>query len=416
MNVEILCDMSVTPLQCHQIPKKPQRANAAHGCHSAVTGGFQNHSPAILLGKVIHALAAARRLLSCGLCQMAHLPTRLMLPVQALAAVDLGSNSFRLEIGTPQQHHMQRVDYLKETVRQGNGLDAHHNLTPEAMERGWACLARFGERLRGFDPQHVRAVATQTLREARNREVFVQRGSALLGFPIEVISGEEEAALIYRGVISQLPPSQERRLVIDIGGRSTEFVLGQANTRHAIASYGIGSVAWTSRHFPHGELSARAFADAQHDAACVLAPALHTFTPGNWDIAYASAGTANAVGETLAAYGQSQGVITREGLDWLERQLVQAGHIARVQLEGLKADRRPVLAGGLSVLRAVFDLMALDTMHIAQGALRMGLLYGLLDRICLSADVPDRSAPQECPSPTPSPSHASNPRLKSKKT
>lgn len=297
----------------------------------------------------------------------------------ALAAVDLGSNSFRLEIGSYEHHQIHRVEYLKETVRQGSGLDSSRNLTQESMERGWACLARFGERLRGFDPARVRAVATQTLREARNRDVFIDRASELLGFPIEVISGEEEAALIYRGVISQLPASDEHRLVIDIGGRSTEFVLGQNSVAQSVASYRIGSVAWTARYFPQGELTPEAFRTAEIAARAVLDEALDTFSPGSWDIAYASAGTANAVGDTLAANGQGQGMITRAGLDWLQQQLLQAKHIDRVKLDGLKEDRRPVVAGGLSVLRAVFDLLGLERMEVAQGALRMGVLYGLVD-------------------------------------
>ena len=297
----------------------------------------------------------------------------------ALAAVDLGSNSFRLEIGSYEHHQIHRVEYLKETVRQGSGLDAERNLTPESMERGWACLARFGERLRGFDGQYVRAVATQTLREARNRDEFLDKGSALLGFPIEVITGEEEAALIYRGVASQLTASEERRLVIDIGGRSTEFVLGQGALAQSVASYRIGSVAWTGRYFPHGHLSAEAFKTAEIAARAVLDEALDTFRPGSWDVAYASAGTANAVGDTLAANGQGSGVITRAGLNWLHLQLLRAKHIDLVKLEGLKEDRRPVVAGGLSVLRAVFDLLGLERMEVAQGALRMGVLHGLVN-------------------------------------
>lgn len=297
----------------------------------------------------------------------------------ALAAVDLGSNSFRLEIGSYEHQQIHRVEYLKETVRQGNGLDAERNLTQESMERGWACLARFGERLRGFDPEHVRAVATQTLREARNRDEFIERGSQLLGFPIEVITGEEEAALIYRGVISQLPASDEHRLIIDIGGRSTEFVLGQNTVAQAVASYRIGSVAWTARYFPQGDLTPDAFHTAEIAARAVLDEVLDTFTLGSWDITYASAGTANAIGDTLAANGYGQGIITRAGLDWLHQQLLQAKHIDKVKLDGLKEDRRPVVAGGLSVLRAVFDLLNLERMEVAQGALRMGVLYGLVD-------------------------------------
>ena len=179
-----------------------------------------------------------------------------MAPESLLAAVDLGSNSFRLEIGRVGSHQrIERVEYLKETVRQGNGLNERHELTDEAMQRGWDCLARFGERLAGFAADQVRAVATQTLREARNRDVFIARGSTLLGFPIEVISGEEEARLIYRGVSSLLPPSSQRRLVVDIGGRSTEVIIGQHGEARQVASYPIGSVAWSTQFFGEGTLS-----------------------------------------------------------------------------------------------------------------------------------------------------------------
>jgi exopolyphosphatase/guanosine-5'-triphosphate,3'-diphosphate pyrophosphatase len=176
-----------------------------------------------------------------------------MAPESLLAAVDLGSNSFRLEIGRIGSHQrIERVEYLKETVRQGNGLNSRQELSREAMERGWECLARFGERLRGFDASHVRAVATQTLREALNADEFVTRGSQLLGFPIEVIAGEEEARLIYRGVASSLPPSQQKRLVIDIGGRSTEIIIGQHSQPLQVASFALGSVSWSSRFFSDG--------------------------------------------------------------------------------------------------------------------------------------------------------------------
>jgi exopolyphosphatase/guanosine-5'-triphosphate,3'-diphosphate pyrophosphatase len=143
---------------------------------------------------------------------------------QLLAAIDLGSNSFRLEIGVLENDHIRRVEYLKETVRQGNGLDSDRMLSKEAMQRGWECLARFSERLSGFGPSFVRAVATQTMREAKNRDEFISHAEKILGFPIEVISGREEARLIYSGVVNLLPQSDEKRLVIDIGGRSTEIM------------------------------------------------------------------------------------------------------------------------------------------------------------------------------------------------
>ncbi len=298
-----------------------------------------------------------------------------------LAAIDLGSNSFRLEIGRYEFGHIQRIEYLKETVRQGNGLDEENNLSTEAMQRGWDCLARFAERLANFPRAQVRAVATQTLREARNSHVFLQRGGEVLGHPIDVVSGLEEARLIYQGVSRLLPESGERRLVVDIGGRSTELILGERFTSHAVASFCVGSVAWSTQFFPNGRLSASAFTTAEIAAKAVLDEALETYRPSHWDVAYGSSGTVGAVRDVLVAAGQSAGeTITRSGLDWLRERLLRAQSVDRIRLDGLKDDRRPVIGGGLSILRAVFDLLDIHEMQVAQGALRQGALYDLLDR------------------------------------
>lgn len=297
-----------------------------------------------------------------------------------LAAVDLGSNSFRLEIGRLEQGQIHRVEYLKETVRQGGGLDADRNLTPEAMQRGWDCLARFAERLAGFARHHVRAVATQTLREARNREDFITRGSEILGFPIDIVSGPEEARLIYQGVSRLLPQSDERRLVVDIGGRSTELILGQRFTPATVASYRVGSVAWSARYFADGALTLQAFESAETAAKAVLDEAVDSYRRNAWDVAYGSSGTVGAVGTILAALGGEEGVIRRDGLDWLREQLLRARHVDRLRLDGLKDDRRAVIGGGVSIVRAIFELLNIERMTVAQGALRQGALYDLLDR------------------------------------
>ena len=191
-----------------------------------------------------------------------------------LAAIDLGSNSFRLEIGRYEHGQIQRVEYLKETVRQGSGFDENRNLSLESMERGWECLARFAERISSFNKSQVRAVATQTLREAKNREIFIKRGHEILGFPIEIISGIEEARLIYQGVSKLLPNDNKQRLVIDIGGRSTELVLGQNLQAHVTNSFRLGSVAWSLKYFPDGILSEQAFFKAEIAAKAVLEKAL----------------------------------------------------------------------------------------------------------------------------------------------
>jgi exopolyphosphatase/guanosine-5'-triphosphate,3'-diphosphate pyrophosphatase len=297
-----------------------------------------------------------------------------------LAAVDLGSNSFRLEIGRYAHGQILRSEYLKETVRQGNGLDEERNLTPEAMQRGWDCLARFGERLAGFRRGQVRAVATQTLREARNRDEFLGRALEILGFPIDVIPGREEARLIYQGVSRLLPQSDERRLVVDIGGRSTELILGHRYEARVMESYRVGSVAWSMKYFADGQLTARAFEGAEIAAKAVLDEAINSYPRISWDAAYGSSGTVGAVGDVLVAAGWPADRVTRAGLDWLLDKLLKAQRADRLRLDGMKDDRRAVIGGGVSILRAVFDLLGIDELITAQGALRHGVLYDMLDR------------------------------------
>ena len=308
-----------------------------------------------------------------------------------LAAIDLGSNSFRLEIGRYEHGQIQRVAYLKETVRQGNGLDADRNLTPEAMQRGWDCLARFAERLSGFKKAQVRAVATQTLREAKNREAFIKRGCDILGFPIEVIAGTEEARLIYQGVAQLLPSDNQRRLVIDIGGRSTELVLGQGLNASETASFRVGSVTWSMKYFPDGVFTEQTFYRADIAAQAVLEEAISTYPRSQWRTAYGASGTVGAVAEILQLAGFPEGQITLDGLDWLVKCLVRAGTASKVQLEGLRDDRRAVIGGGVSILRALMTILHIDTLHVAQGALRHGVLYEMVEREDHDTDTRDLS-------------------------
>ena len=297
-----------------------------------------------------------------------------------LAAVDLGSNSFRLEIGRYDTGQINRTEYLKETVRQGNGLDADRNLTQEAMQRGWDCLARFGERLAGFKKTQVRAVATQTLREARNRDEFLAKANKILGFPIDVISGREEARLIYQGVAHTLQQSDERRLVVDIGGRSTEIIVGKGLEAHTMESYRVGSVAWSMKYFADGQFTEKAFENAEIAAKAILEEATNSYRAGAWDVAYGSSGTIGAVTDVLTAAGWTPGLVTRDGLDWLVDRLIKAQSADRLKIEGMKEDRRSVIGGGISVLRAVFELLDIKQMQAAVGALRHGVMYDLLDR------------------------------------
>jgi exopolyphosphatase/guanosine-5'-triphosphate,3'-diphosphate pyrophosphatase len=308
-----------------------------------------------------------------------------------LAAVDLGSNSFRLEIGRIEHGQFYRTEYLKETIRQGSGLDENRNLTAQVMQSGWDCLARFGERLAGFSDFEVRAVATQTLREARNRDAFLLPGMKLLGFPIDVISGKEEARLIYQGVAQALPRTEERRLVIDIGGRSTELILGQGREPLEMESYRVGSIAWSMRYFPDNQFTKRAFQTAEVAAKAVLDEALVTYAPDRWDVAYGSAGTVNAVVDALVAAGWPEGSISREGLDWLLDKLLSAQSVERIRLPGMRDDRKTIIGGGLSVLRALFDLLGIDQLQQASGGLRHGLLQDMLGDGQQQADLRDHS-------------------------
>ena len=295
-----------------------------------------------------------------------------------LAAIDLGSNSFRLEIGRLNNGQIERVDYLKETVRQGGDLDENRNLKPEAIERGLKCLARFGERIKGFPKHHVRAVATQTLREARNRDYFLKLAKKALGFEVEVISGVEEARLIYEGVSRFLPQSDERRLVIDIGGRSTEFILGQHLSAETTDSQRVGSVTWSLKYFADGQLNDRNFERAEIAAESFLDAVADTYQHQYWDSAYGASGTVGAIADVLAAAGFNDDRITRKGLIWLRAQLIKAKSVDKLTLANLKDDRKTVIAGGLSVLLAVFDLLKLDELIVAKGALRHGLLYDMV--------------------------------------
>jgi len=293
-----------------------------------------------------------------------------------LAAIDMGSNSFRLEIGQLVRGEYRRVAYLKETVRLGGGLDASGLLTEEATLRGLSCLGRFADRLDGYNVAQVRAVATQTLREARNRDAFLARARAALGHPIEVISGREEARLIFAGV-ARLQPSNARRLVIDIGGRSTEMILGQGSRPLRAESFQVGSVSLSMKHFPDGVFTEAAFRAAQVAAGAELEEALEPFARRHWKEALGSSGTVGAVSQLLAASGITDGSITPDGLRWSIEQCLRAGRIDRLALPGLREDRRAVIVGGLAILYTLATHFGIEALKPARGALRQGVIFDL---------------------------------------
>lgn len=310
---------------------------------------------------------------------------------QIWASIDLGSNSFRLELARLSGGRYQRVSYTKESVRLGAGLDAQSMLTEEAMARGLTCLKGFGTQLAGIAPERIRAVATQTLREARNRNAFLQRAQAVLGHAIEVIPGREEARLIYAGV-ARLHPSERPRLVIDIGGRSTEMILGSGVKPVLAESFGVGSVGLSMRFFADGRYTAEAFRAAQVAAGAELEEALAHFRPERWQEVLGSSGTVGAVSQILAATGRTDGRITPEALRWCITQCLEAGSQDRLQLPGLKEDRRPVVAGGLCILYTLLTQFGISEMLPAKGALRQGVIFDLAERLQPTDDVDARAA------------------------
>ena len=302
-----------------------------------------------------------------------------------LASIDIGSNSVLLLVGRIVDGKLQVELQRKETVRLGGALDSEGHLQAAAMERGLECLRRYAGLIAHVAPEHRRAVATQTLREAHNRDVFLSQAHTILGCPVELISGEREAALIYQGVCSLLPRVDERRLVVDIGGRSTEICIGQGAQLQIATSCPVGSVAWAQRFFGDGCLAAERFNAADTAAKALLEQHLAPLKNAQWEQVFGSSGTAGAISKALHQAGYPAGEITRPTLFELQKQLIQAGHIDRLPLQGLREELRPVIGGGISIMCAVFDVLGLQQMRIAQGALRHGVLFEM-QRMLSSAD------------------------------
>lgn len=297
-----------------------------------------------------------------------------------LVAVDLGSNSFHMLIARVVSGQLAVIDRMKERVQLAAGFDEHNNLTEEAMGRGIACLERFGQRLASLQSIQVRAVGTNTLRKAKNADVFLQRAETALGHPIEIISGREEARIIYLGVAHTVADDVGRRLVVDIGGGSTEVILGERFEAKKMESLHMGCVSHTLRFFAEGKLTRSAFRDAITAARVELETFERSFRKTGWVSAVGSSGTITAIDELLRTNGWSDRGITREGLRHLREALIDAGRLSKVSLAGLSAERVSVLPGGLSILMGVFKSLKITRMTASAGALREGLLYDTIGR------------------------------------
>ncbi|BAN34238.1 Ppx/GppA phosphatase [Sulfuricella denitrificans skB26] len=297
-----------------------------------------------------------------------------------VAAVDLGSNSFRLQVARVVDDQIYPLDSLKDTVRLGAGLGVDKILDQETCNRALASLGRFGERLRGLPSDAVRAVGTNTFRVAKNAEEFLRQAEAALGFPIEIIAGREEARLIYLGVSHGLPASSDKRLVVDIGGGSTEFIIGTGLKPQQMESLYMGCVSYSQRYFPDGRISKSALRQADLAARAEVQAISGEFSANHWQQAIGSSGTAKALTEILQMNGYSDNGITPEGLARLRDAMLKAGDCNKLQLAGLRPDRVPVLGGGFAIMAAIFAELDIASMSVAETALREGVLYDLLGR------------------------------------
>ncbi|AOA59151.1 exopolyphosphatase [Acinetobacter larvae] len=310
---------------------------------------------------------------------------------ELLAAIDMGSNSFHLAIARVDHGEVKKVASMSEKVQLAAGLDEQKNLTEAAQQRGLACLARFVGRLSSVQPNRLRIVATNALRQAKNGHEFIQRAAEILPKPIEIIAGREEARLIYLGVSHTLANSG-RRLVIDIGGGSTELIIGEEFEPIHTESQQMGCVAYSQMFFANGEINSKNFEKALVAARKELSGIANTYKAAGWDTVVGSSGTIKACRQLTINMGWSdaQENLTREGLEKLKDKLLKFKHVAEIDFQGLKEDRRAVLPAGLAILYAIFEVFQIDKLVYSDGALREGVMYDLLGRF-QHEDVRDRS-------------------------
>jgi exopolyphosphatase / guanosine-5'-triphosphate,3'-diphosphate pyrophosphatase len=300
---------------------------------------------------------------------------------ESIAAIDLGSNSFHMVVAKMVLGQLRIIDRLRETVRLADGLDGQGGLSDAARQRAVECLSRFGERIRDLPQHRVRAIATNTVRALREPRTFLAASEASLGHPIEVVSGREEARLIYQGVAHAQPPKpMQRRLVIDIGGGSTECIIGSGFDTIERESLQVGCVASTRRFFPGGKLSKKRWKDALAEIEAEFQQFAGLYRTLGWQEAIGSSGTNKAIGDICAAMKLTKGAVTDEALPVVRDRLLSAERIDLIDLPGLSDDRRPIIAGGILVLEAAFETLGLKRMMVSKAAMREGVLYDMIGR------------------------------------
>ena len=305
------------------------------------------------------------------------------------AAIDLGSNSFHLIVARYEHEQLHIIDRLKDMVRLAGGLNERGQLDPEVRQNALASLARFGQRIAAVPSAQIRAVSTQTFRRLANPTAFLVVAETALGYPIDIISGREEARLVYLGVSQGMPPADGHRLVIDIGGGSTEIVVGESLEAIHAESLPFGCVSLTRRAFTDGRITQARWQSAMQDILAELQPYVPKFRSSGWNQAVGSSGTVRAVSSIISGLNPgASDSIRSDDLVRIKEQVLQSGHFDQIALPGLSERRRPVIAGGLLILETLMSALGVDQLDVSPFALREGVLHELIGR-------PERRDPRE---------------------
>lgn len=299
---------------------------------------------------------------------------------EAIAAIDLGSNSFHLIVARVDDGHLQIIDKMKEMVRLGEGLTPDKRLDPKVAERALNCLRRYAQRLNPLPAENIRVVGTNTMRQIHPADNFHSLAEKALLHPIEIIAGREEARLVYLGVAHGLAAGDEKRLVVDIGGGSTELIIGQGYQPFERESLHMGCVSISRRFFPDGKITAQSMHIAKLACGVEIRPVRNEFRDGDWIRAIGSSGSIKSIRNVVIEQGWSESGITRDSLEQLSRYLIEAGAVDDISLKGLSEERKPVFAGGVAVLSAVFEHIGIKQMDVSSEALREGLIYDMIGR------------------------------------
>lgn len=353
----------------HHSPRAHSRKVATEGFRMPLMLVMRSSSAFLYDGRQLSFLHESSR--------MPHTPAQVF---PLIAAIDIGSNSIHMVLARVDQGEIRLVERLGEKVQLAAGIDNQRNLDEAAMQRGLDCLRRLSQLINGLPQGAVRIVATNALREARNRAVFIRHAEEILGHQVEVISGREEARLIYLGVSHSLPDAGGKRLVVDIGGGSTEFIIGERFESLLRESQQMGCVSYSKRFFGDGKISAERYKQAYTAARLELMHFEQSILRLGWAEAVGSSGSIRAVSQALKAAEKTDGEITPAGITWLKQRILRCDRLTDLAIPGVKAERQLILPAGVAILNAVFDALGIQSMTHTEGALREGVLYDMIGR------------------------------------